>query len=695
MSRKFFSAMAALLWTAARLCAQNIISPAEGTWANRQMLVLDMPASSTAYYSLNGADPESSGFAYDGPVLLDMDGEIRLRVTVVDADGGKSDRTVWFRVEEAPLPDDGEAAAFLRGAAARGIVDYTAGDEFVIPSSVEYSMGPPPEIFAEGAAVSVPKSCVIPRYVPCAVTDGTARWRFVLRVSPAATGVYSRRDVPFEISDWDTVTFTDQRLLYKIDDSWWSRPSVPVRLDRSVSHMISWQRIDYSPENPVKFYVLPPRPDLVTERSGNGAVSVRLPDGSGYQLGVIDGSGRPAALYDSVEIDTFAGDACKGTVTLGIFYDSVYHGQTSFDFDVYKKMPRCPVIVSSAPDGFSRGAVTVEISCDDRDELLVAASGPVLLPPDSDFAAAAAEIPAGEYGRPAAGTMTLLPAAESAAAYRISACAVSRDGGRSRAAEYTVVIDPYQYYVDGASSAADADGTKARPYPSFAGCLEAVGDSRLAVIRVSGRAEMPAGATLLSANCRIEGTEDARIVFAPESSVILRNASLAVDNCVIELSGNSAAPAPKRASLFQLERGVLDLRRCEIAASFGESGTVIDADSSVVSLSDSGVTAVADVYASALSAVNSRISVRDSRISTVAETSVNFSAQGGTFELTRTSCRVTGGLGRIAELFDTQSAVTENAFAADLKGAQSSGEPVYMDSRTVSANFSGNVVTGF
>ena len=39
----------------------NVISPIEGTFANRQMLVLETDGSGECFYSLNGSEPEAFG----------------------------------------------------------------------------------------------------------------------------------------------------------------------------------------------------------------------------------------------------------------------------------------------------------------------------------------------------------------------------------------------------------------------------------------------------------------------------------------------------------------------------------------------------------------------------------------------------------------------------------------------------------
>ena len=58
----------------------NIIRPAEGKWSTKQMLVIDTEDTAEYFYSLNGEDPKTSGFAYDGPVLIDLTGDVTLRI---------------------------------------------------------------------------------------------------------------------------------------------------------------------------------------------------------------------------------------------------------------------------------------------------------------------------------------------------------------------------------------------------------------------------------------------------------------------------------------------------------------------------------------------------------------------------------------------------------------------------------------
>lgn len=64
------------LWS---LSAQiTVISPAKGVLANYQSLVLNVPAEYEAYYSLSEEEPLIFSFAYDEPVLLNVDGDAQV-----------------------------------------------------------------------------------------------------------------------------------------------------------------------------------------------------------------------------------------------------------------------------------------------------------------------------------------------------------------------------------------------------------------------------------------------------------------------------------------------------------------------------------------------------------------------------------------------------------------------------------------
>lgn len=692
----FFSVFFAVMQV---ICAQEIINPSEGTWANRQVLVLDTGTEFNAYYSLNGDDPEASGLAYDGPVMLDVSGSVKLSVVFVNFTGRKIHKELAFYIEDSEPPPPPDAADFIQKFP-NGMINYITGTELEIPSSLEYGFDNDYDNFEEGKPIFVPSDTVLTGCIPITFHAENKNWRFVLQIIPSASGLYSRKDVPFEIKDWETIIFTDNKMIYKIDDAWWCLPDVPIKIDRSVSHIISWQRIDYSPENPIKSFTLPKKPEFSIKNETGGAVTVSTVSENGYKTALLDDSGQVAELYDSIRIDTFPGNSISGTASAGFFYDSVYQGKLTFTYNVNRKNPPAPEFISSAQNGFSRTKVDLSIQNKNGDDIFAAIVGPVIIDEEnfSDADSVLFDLNNIEYRKLAAKKLNLKPDEERGCAYKIFAYAQDSSGNKSRISEYKVVIDSSNYYVDGTVSGenAYADGTKNRPYSDFKSLLPFIRQNRFVRIRIKGKVNMPEEPILIASNCRIDGYDDSEIVFPPNSSLILRNASLAVYNIII--SKKSALPerdGDKKINVFQVEHGVLDLANVELSAIFDRNGTVIDAETSAITLRKSGITSSALSYSCAIASVNSKISVINSRVTTVAGTAVNFSAQGGVFELRSSSCGITGNIGRSAELFDTHSSITNNTFSADLKKPRGSEEAVYTDKKNLTVEYTGNTSTGF
>ena len=124
------------------------------------------------------------------------------------------------------------------------------------------------------------------------------------------------------------------------------------------------------------------------------------------------------------------------------------------------------------------------------------------------------------------------------------------------------------------------------------------------------------------------------------------------------------------------------MKNCIIGADFARNGTVIDASNAIINISDTMASANAVSYVSFISAVKSRISIKNSSISTNAETSVVISANGGNLNAQKNNFSVTGVSGRIAELFGLTAVLKENSYKAQLSNNTSKNQPVYVNNST-------------
>ncbi|MCR5495853.1 MAG: chitobiase/beta-hexosaminidase C-terminal domain-containing protein [Treponema sp.] len=702
MNRKtkiFKSAFLAFLLFLPSLFWAQVISPESGTWANRQLLIVDVPQDGNVFYSLNGSDPETSGFAYDGPVLIDLAGEVSVNVSIIDKVGNRISRKISYIVNEMEPSKDAASSEFIKKINSQGIIEYLPGETFIIPSSLEYAFGEKADIFTGGCELSLSDEMVVSRFLPCVVTDGKGKWRFIVKISPVKSGIFSRKDVPFEIIDWNTLVFNDKSFIYKIDDQWWSQPKERVALDRTVNHMISWQSVDYSKQNVVKFYNLPPKPELNKEVSENGSIKFTLDSQHPYKIGLIQNNNESSELYDSIEIDTFKGDNFDGKVSLGIFYDSVCQSKLDIPFSIHRKNPRAPMILPSEEGGFARQAVRVAIASTEKNSVYYAISGPVIL--DEDYTVTADEIlfdlNSVSYQKDKNVAVILEPKNEGAAAYKVSAYCVDDHGNKSKTSEYAVIIDQRNFFLDGTITDPEmikkANGTIKYPFTEFAQILPLINKSRFVHVRVNGEVKVPEGTSKITSNCKIDGTNDARLILSPSSNFTIKNSSVSFSNCIITLA--ESRNTRETSFLFNLERAVLYFEGVELSSVFGKSGTIINSDNSVVDIVNSGLTASAESYSSIISSVKSKLKIKKSRLTVVAGTAVNISAQGGLVEISNSTCIVTGVMGRIAELFDTHSTITGNNFIGDLKKPMGNNKPVYEDKKNYSVAFSDNNITGF
>ena len=214
----------------------TVLSPVPGVWANRQTLQILLPEGEEAYYSVNGADPLVSGFAYDSPVIIDLTGDVEIRISSIGNDGKKTESTVSYSVVERSLSDS-ESDTFLKDFLSVPVYEYIPGKKISVPSSLKIAVGNGEPVFSTAKELSLSEDCSLESYVPIVFSDGKSFWRGMIHSLPSA-GTIARSSVPFEIDDWTHLTFKDKSYIYCVDDGWWQGSAESVELDRSVFHII-------------------------------------------------------------------------------------------------------------------------------------------------------------------------------------------------------------------------------------------------------------------------------------------------------------------------------------------------------------------------------------------------------------------------------------------------------------------------
>ncbi|MBC6713412.1 hypothetical protein [Treponema sp. Marseille-Q3903] len=663
----------------------EMISPVEGIWANKQMLVIENKGDGDFFYSVDGSDPEAFGFAYDGPVMLDVNGVVKLNVTHIRSNKTKETASVTYSVYE----DDASKTNYsdlVKTFYDSGILNYSAGAKLKIPENLFYSFGLPPDSFIKGRTLSLSSSCILSRYIPCTIFDKekNLKYRFIIRTLPQNAGIFSHRDVPFKITDWETIDFIDNSYIFKIDSEYWGLPSEPRKIDRTVSHMISWQSIDYDASNPIDFFVLPPKPEIIETKHEDDSVIYTIAGDSSYAMSILNQEKEEyTEFFTEAGVDVFYGDRVSGKFSIGIFSDSVYQGNYLVQYDINKRPPSTPDIKSNADSFYSRDDVTVKVKAEQGNELYIALSEPYKIEDITTTYNSQTQllknIEIGEFKKAKKDSFSINWKQNSINPVYYKLAAYSKNGkNQSEVVEYSVIIDQSNYYFDEKADD-DGDGTLERPFNSFEKFENALSSKRVVKLHTKGNMHVNKNYKV-SANFEIINDGDARFVFEQGGSLEVSTATLELNNCQIQKK--SSAEMKNEKPLIKLENSVLTIKDCIISANFTKNGTIIDSYNSIINISGTIGSANAISYASFISSVKSRLNIKNSSLSTNASTNVVISANGGTVASTGNTFTVSGKSGRIAELFDVKASFVQNKYKSNIKDSVTMITPVYKNKNT-------------
>ncbi len=699
--------LVAMVFAKSLFAEVTVVNPVPGTYANPQTLVIEANGGEELYYSFSGTDPLVQGFAYDGPVLLDVTGNVEVRVVSLDAEQNRTERKVSYSVSPAE-PENAEHSAFIKSMETGPVFEYTAGSGISIPFTMSYSFADSSEekvSFERGRKISLSQAATVERFLPVTITDSVSFWRFVVHILPSQAGVLSRKPVPFKIQNWSKLIFTDSRTIYSLDGDWWQSAAQVLTIDRSESNKIYFQSADYSAENPVTEVVLPPKPSLSVERQFDGSVKISVDKKSVNTDSFCLASSASAktrlvapGLYKEIVIDTFAGDKIDENLPLDVYCDGVYQGTLLASVELNRVTPDIPDIHASFTGPYSRDDVYLTASASKKLKLFASISDPVEIQPSFTMPdLKSVKFSQGDFSAYDGKRITLFADTEKILAYRVSFYSEDEDGTKSANAEYSVIIDKYNYYVDASSACQDEDGSPFSPFKSLAGLSKVVNSGAFARFFVRGDASLSSGEVSLTANVEFSGTDGARIILPANSVIVMKNAGLFARNIVFEkVSGTAAAKKPRAAAkaltnMFILNHSAATFKDCAVIAGFSGDGSVFSLSGSALSIESTGITSSAQGYTCALSAGDSKINIKNSRVLCVGDTAVNFSVNGGTVFLENNFAQISARMGRPAEFIDAGVSLVDNKFTAEIAGKGPGFKMIYTAGKTKFLADEGNI----
>lgn len=669
------------VWHGVAFGISSVVSPKEGVWANKQVLLLNLETGEDVFYSWNATDPLTEGMAYDGACVLDVVGKVALHLTSVSAGGSRTDMTINYEVKPVEAIKNN---TFLRYVGEAGLLRYEAGQQFVIPSDCDFCLHDS-NAWAVGRDLAVNELCNINQYVPCTLDYKGNLWRIIIDVRGRQTGNARHESVPILVEEWDTLHFNDKKLIYKVDNGLWQQFAEPLKIDRTIDHEISWQSIAYKKGNPIHSYVLPKRQEVKCLVSDLGAYTYSI--GAGWTFeNTREGDSKMLALgaHDNLVLDTFLGDRLVVNMKVAVFYGGVQQGYETIACDIDKRPPAPPQIISSCDIDFSREAVEVDIrALGKKDKLHYTL---IALTDTGDNKYETKE----EYTVGQLEQIYLDVSDKGAVHYKLQVYALGLNNIASKTTTYSVTVDNINYYLDEKATAINATGSKEMPFNNIKQALDKIGTLKVAVLHIMSNVNIDAP-FLIKNNIKIVGSSSFCIDVAQDANIKVENANFTLVDCVIKVQNgwNNV-----NLSLFQLNKATCNLLNSRILFIAGDRECVISATDSILNMTGTFLNLEANYYGCLVSSTNTKINVLQCNMVCTAGTAVCFSINNGTLDISRSTCFVQGKLGRITELSGVRASLVGNTFTAKLDNIEKT-EILYKDALTVISKDMNNIYNGF
>ncbi len=721
----------------------KVLSPVPGVWANPQSLYVQKEESSDVFYSLNGTDPLESGLAYDGPILLEGAGKKTIIITEVRADGSFYSETItWTVTQNSQL-------TYVPFNRRNGCVHLAENGGFLIPSDCRFVSGDLSDISdfektaSEGGVIFSAGKKTGRSTDPVVIRNENGFYRYLVSYGTDSSGLNHEKpaeaDETIEFSGWNYVRFYQgQIVLYRIDEGPWIQTMEPVFIDRTQDHVLSWKLLNpvlsyddsaFEPEPCRKLFV-PAKPALsgmpengVTNRSVS--LCFENPD---FLFAFEDEAGL-VSFEPVYSFDVLSGDDQFLEKTLTVYYRGLRQGTVPVRVRVDKRCPETPKILAgmgktdvTGSSGFYRTKVLLDFSSSTN--VFVGLSAPITVQNgyDERLMAQALNLLETEktkiqYSEYTANQFSY-DNVQGAALVYVSAYSQDDAGNRSASVDYTFVIDRVNFYVkqNYKSPAITTEekhddvfwlcgttvpGTKLCPFSSISEALIPVNAIYLlrpetkTRVFVSGAYNLSSDLVVFG-NCDFWGEDNARLIFAPESSFVQKGGNLGLYHFSVESTASRNSGSIFQKQLLSIKSGVFVASDCDFV-SVGESRfSCFSVQDSVLDLRYCSISVSASSYGVFVTADNSDLNLNKVRGILQAKTGVGFSVSGGSCSLSGLNLSITGSFARCGEFTGVEWKLSDSFVSA--KNVQSLSSLLWQDSRSICSDsdlLDSNVYSGF
>lgn len=677
----------------------HIISPVVGTWSNYQTILLDVPEGASAFYSFTGDNPLYSGFAYEKPVLLELEGNINLKVAIVNTDNSVMEESVDFSVKNSPI--DLQFYIENKNQALIPVKEKNIS----IPSYMKYTISDSTEPYLKGRTLTINSENALEQILPLVIKNQNDMYRFMLHIMPSVSKDDSQYNftnntlsndvtfeddytvrriekklsqVPFtlEFTDWTKLKISANENIYiSIDDDIWQTGTFVLDMNRNEEHTLSW--IDLSGLNPEEFIpeqfkvcytVIPKMPNLVVVQEKTKVVNISLDD-KFYTMKILQDYNFSSSVNDYKKnyclIDTILGNYLEKNICFDVFYDNVYQGKLSTEILIDKESPKIPDIEISNKNFFVREPVSIKFKTDEKvfyvlkSKLLSNLNLKNLeLEVNKNF-----DIDLNSAVELTNDTLYLAEDKNNAIFYNLAYFSKDDFGNVSDIEYYQILIDSYNYYIESSSKNTNyiQDGSAARPFSDISQILPYLNKNEFIKIHIEGTFEnIPS--MVITSPCEFISVNGARLSFAKDSFFDVQSSSLKIYNCIFEQDFTKNKNSFSQQNLFKLNNSSLIIDNCEFVSLYENNGSVIFADNSDVTILNSGITIQSNIFASVFNLLNSNLTCKQSRISAVSDSSIALTMNLGKLVFENSQFYIDGKTTKFYELFGVEYNINNNKF---------------------------------
>lgn len=656
----------------------EIISPVEGIWANRQSLVLNVPAGTEVFYSFWESDPLDFGFAYDEPVLIDLTGDVKLSLAIVSASGNVEKREINYTVNENknlrdPIPYK-QLEAF---------VDCGVRSPIPLPQNALFSFSDEIAPNLKGRTLYQQFPSCVDSLLPLVVSSNNQLYRYVLRTRDAPQTDISQQQTissPIQIVDWNFVSFpSGQQIFYSVDGTGWRLYVEPFYIDRSKTHRIAWKTNTFS-----DFVDLPAKPTILgVPKNGITNAPVELHcSNSLYTFRIEDHKGVSKPLT-SFYVDTIYGDSRQFSLNLAIYYGNIRQGEIPVNFTIDKCPPEAPKLKIVNTEEYFRNSAMVAVSAGEKVFTAIDEERSYI-----DFYAKLDDIQSAE----AADELSFFPLVgskinlegddEYAVTYTVYAYTQDSAGNKSETVACRAVVDNNNFYLD--SSAGDAgDGSPNAPFSTFAEALRCANCRDYTVLHLRGAFSQSEKLNLLR-DLRLIADDSALLAFDSESCINIKACDFSAFGIVFEKSAveENFADYIFAEPIIKSENSKLTFDACELVYTGSAPNGVLMLSNGSFFAQNTGITMQNSSSALGLVAQDSKIVAENFRVSGTGDMISAFSLSNSSLELFKVRYMLAAKRPKGAELFGCNYYVDQSAMQnfADYAG---SFIPVWKDSSSI------------